>query len=206
MSVNAAQIGPGDIIVTLEGKAPFSHLIRFGAWLRRQSPKVDHVIGVHHYGPPAGQPDGRPRWWGIEGRPGGVGWRDLTKVLARKNSWSNAGQIAAESHRWQPSGWIPATEQETRFLLATYFERLLKIPYDWEAIGAHARVALRAHHIRKLREWREGEFPAEVVCSSGMDAAMEEVHLTNPGGNAVTRLTSPAQFLTFFLDAPWTRL
>lgn len=208
MTVDVAALGPGDVIVTLEGKLPVSHLIRLGAWLTRQPAPVDHVIGVHHYGAPPWDPGMSPRWWGIEGRPGGVGWRDLTKVLDRRSAWANTGQLAHEAARQMVAGkhvgkTVGEVEQELRFLLATYFARLEKVPYDWEAIAAHARIASRLNHIRRLPEWRDGEFPGQVVCSSAMDGAYEYLHLANPGGHEVTRLTSPAGWFRHNTGTEW---
>lgn len=164
-------LGVGDVLVTREGPWWVSFGIRLSGLVKRHRPDaVNHVIVVHHVDP-------QGRWWGIEGRPGGVGWRDLTDISRAAATNANTGQ--------------PKTETQ-RFLIAVAAEKLLGTPYDWDAIAADARMAVKLW--RASKDWADGETPGHVVCSSFADWAYEQVGLANPGGNAGTRWTTPGDW------------
>lgn len=184
--IEVDMIGPGDVLCTREGPRPVSGAIRLGAWLLRLPAGWNHVIVVHHHDPATGT------WWGLEGRPGGVGWRDLSGVLASPFTIGNTAQ--------------PKTQTQ-RFLVATAAEKMLHSRYDWPAIASDARESARVNHFHTLPEWLDGETPAEVVCSSYADVLYEHpmVRLANPGGLAVTRSTQPAHWARFILDKEWER-
>jgi len=125
---------------------------------------------------------------GIEGRPSGTGWTDVTARLAGPLTNANTLQ--------------PKTEDQ-RYLIATAAESLINTTYDWTAIAEAARWAL---HIRlqAAAEWPEDAVPGAVVCSSFADWAYERVGLGNPGGTALTRFTVPGHWDRFMIEGKWT--
>lgn len=186
MTRYVGEVRAGDVLVTREGNLFMSGAIRLGAALAHLPAFCNHVIIVHHQ-------DSAGTWWGIEGRPGGVGWRDLTEPL--KGTLTNA------------NNWQTKTEEQ-RYLIAVAAEELLKLetPYDWQAIAEHTRKALSLWKANVLaREWKDDERPAHVVCSSFADWAYETVGLANPGGNRQTRMTSPGHWDKFILDGKYNR-
>lgn len=175
-------IGVGDVLVTREGPWYVSGAIRVGAWLMKLPAFTNHAIIVHHQ-------DEQGTMWGIEGRPGGVGWRDLTVPLS--GTLTNANNLQ------------PKTDEQ-RFLIAYAAEALFATPYDWMAIAEHTKEALRLWSATGgIREWKDGEVPAHVVCSSFADWAYEQVHLPNPGGDKLTRMTTPAHWDRFMMRKEW---
>lgn len=178
-----ALIRVGDVLVTREGPWWASGAIRLGAWLMGLPAGVNHVIIVHHQ-------DDMGVMWGIEGRPGGVGWRDLTGPLSWQMTNANNQQ--------------PKTEEQ-RYLIATAAEALLSQPYDWRTIAAHVAQALATMWARAglSREWKSEEIPAHVVCSSFADWAYEKVGLSNPGGLEMTRMTTPGHWDKFIMNKEW---
>jgi hypothetical protein len=169
----------GDVLVTREGPWWVSAAIRFGARLRNRPGHCNHVIVVHHR-------DEAGTLWGIEGRPGGVGWRDLSGPL----SWPLTN---ANNHQ-------PKTDEQ-RAQLADIMVEMLGRPYDWRGIAEDTRQALgRSWGIAIAREWKDGDVPGEVVCSSLADYAYERVGLQNPGGGKITRGTTPGDWDWFMID------
>src|SRR5690242_20152365 len=71
-----AHVLPGDILAVNTGMHFGSRMIRFGAAVRElvtgkaEPDFVNHIAFVHHI-------DAHGVPWGLEGRPGGVGWVDL---------------------------------------------------------------------------------------------------------------------------------
>lgn len=132
---------PGDILaVRSSGFA--GKMIRLGAALR-DTPNLDnHIAVVHHL-------DGNGTLWCLEGRPGGVGWRDAKAYMASRWTLSNADQ--------------PKTEAQRQAVCKTA-EAMIGTAYDWAAIAEDAGQALGLKRI-----WAEkagGQVPGHVVCSS----------------------------------------
>lgn len=173
-------VNVGDVICTREGKWWISAGIRLGARLMGLPAFVNHVIIVHHR-------DERGNWQGIEGRPGGVGWVDLTERLGAPLTNANTEQPKLE---------------DQRFLIAKAAEALVNVPYDWTTIAEHTRVALRLRR-QAVQEWPEHEVPGQVVCSSFADWAYEQVGLANPGGLSLTRMTTPGHWDRFITNKEW---
>jgi hypothetical protein len=171
----------GDVLVTREGPWWASGAIRLGAWLTDRPSVCNHVIVAHHQ-------DAQGVLWGIEGRPGGVGWRDLSEPLRWPLTNANTQQ--------------PKTNEQ-RLMIATAMEGLFATPYDWNAIKAHVREALRLWEPHGPVEWKDHEAPGHVVCSSLADWAYEEVGLPNPGGDLITRMTTPGDWDRFIMDKEW---
>lgn len=191
MTVQASQLRVADVLVTREGDKGW--LIRLGDRIkhpRRKTSDVNHVIVFHHV-------DGVGRRWGAEGRPGGVGWRELTdKMLADKHTYANTEQLKTE---------------EQRYLVAVAMEKIIGTPYDSPAILDDARQALRIWHVFRGDEWPDGQTPGQFVCSAMADWAYEQVHLPNPGGDERTRFITPGDWkhfiiTKFWLDRRWARV
>lgn len=148
-----AALNPGDVVAVDTGNAPQDDLIRLGALLDGTPAPANHVVIVHHR-------DKAGTLWGIEGRPGGVGYVDMAKytgsALAKYGNSNTA---------------LPRTAQESHLVLMCA-ERLLGTPYDW--VGGIAADALGAFGLDlakvlgKLWGWHDGTTlrPAHVVCSS----------------------------------------
>lgn len=180
MSRFQGEVGIGDVIVTREGPAVISWFIRLGARLMGLPSQVNHVIIVHHKDPVTG------RWIGIEGRPSGTGWCDVTARLSHPLTNANTAQ--------------PKTEEQ-RFLVAHAAESLINTGYDWAAIAEAAKWALRLR-VWAAKEWPEDDaVPGAVICSSFADWAYERVGLDNPGGTHMTRFTTPGHWDKFMVDS-----
>lgn len=175
------EIGVGDVMVTREGPRVVSWVIRFGARLMGLPNQANHVIIVHHIDPLTG------RWVGIEGRPSGTGWCDVTARLSHPLVNVNTAQ--------------PKTEEQ-RFLVAKAAESLIDSTYDWAAIAEAAQQATRLR-VRAAAEWSEDAVPGAVICSSFADWAYERVGLANPGGFLFTRFTTPGHWDKFMLGEEW---
>lgn len=153
---------PGDVwAVRTSGAA--ARLIRFGTALRylfgggdNLSDLDNHVVIVTHQ--TAGV------WFGVEGRPGGVGWADLTRYLNDPTTISNAAQ--------------PKTDAQRAAIVALVPE-VLGTPYDWSAIMRSAAADL---HIPELfqRNWNDKGIPGHVICSALADWMNEHVGLASP--------------------------
>lgn len=172
----------GDVLVTREGKWFASGAIRFGALLRNRPAFCNHVIVVHHR-------DENGTLWGIEGRPGGVGWRDLTESLKHPLTNANNAQPKTDAQRAE---------------IADIMIMMLGTPYDWAGIAEDTRQALRlTWKIPIAKEWKDQEVPGQVVCSSLADWAYEKVGLANPGHGQITRTTTPGDWDHFMITRGW---
>jgi hypothetical protein len=132
---------PGDVLaVRTPGLA--GQVIRIGEELSGKPGLDNHIAVCHHW------LDGIP--WGLEGKPGGVGWADLRLYLASPFTVNNCGQ--------------PGRSDASRATVAADAEHMIGTAYDWDAI---ADDTLRAFHMRDLfaSTWR-GAVPGHTVCSS----------------------------------------
>lgn len=176
-------IWPGDIIVVRTPDKGFwtklaDRLIRFGAALKDQSDLENHVVVYHHC-------DSNGTMWGIEGRPGGVGWVDVSRY-ANPYALSNAVQ--------------PKTPEQ-RALICKASEGLLGVEYDWTAIGLDTLQSLSLINLWKNRGWGDKP-PAHVVCSSLADYIYRKVGLDSPG---LGRFTTPAGWAEFIINQGWAK-
>lgn len=153
-------LNPGDVVAVDTGSAAQDDLIRLGALLDGTPAPANHVVIVHHR-------DKAGTLWGIEGRPGGVGYVDMAKytgsALAKyANSNTALARTAQQSH-----------------LVLMSAERLLGTPYDWAGgIAADALTAFGLGGLAKALDrwwgWPDASLlphgtalrPAHVVCSS----------------------------------------
>jgi hypothetical protein len=171
-------IGVGDVLTVRTGTGWAARLIDVGAALRGKPSNGNHVVVAHHQDP-AGV------WWGIEGKPGGVGWADLRRYLADGYTVSNAEQ--------------PRTDEQ-RAHIASLVESMLGTPYDWEAIAADA---MRSLGIPALfaQNWHGQGAPGHVVCSSLAAHAHRTLGLAEPAGT--DRLIIPGDWTAFSLNKQW---
>ena len=140
--VHGAELAPGDLLIC-DGTADTSKLIEVGAILVGD-PAASHVCGYHHT-----DANGIP--WGIEGRPGGVGWRDIRDYDRDPRTVTNAAQ--------------PKTGTQ-RQIITEWGVKLLHTAYDWK--GGIAQDADAALGLPPL-PWHEdatGKVPGHAVCSS----------------------------------------
>lgn len=176
----SGEVKVGDVIcVRSSGWA--GKLIRFGAAILGRSNLVNHIVIAHHV-------DDGGTLWGIEGRPGGVGWVDVSEVV--KGPFTNANTEQ------------PKTDEQ-RTAIAKFAESLLGTPYDWSAIVADAMDSLR---LAKLwhKETSSATVPAHVVCSSFADWIYEQVGLASPNKvDGDYRYTTPADWDEFIMEAKW---
>jgi len=140
--VHGALLAPGDLLIC-DGSAATSKLIEIGAVLDGQ-PAASHVAVFHHV-------DSNGTAWAVEGRPGGVGWRDAHDYGADPRTVTNAAQPKTGGQRAE---------------VCLYAVKLLGVGYDW--VGGIAEDAALALHVPQL--WKPdpvtGQVPGHVVCSS----------------------------------------
>jgi hypothetical protein len=174
-------IEPGDVVLT-RSKGWVGWIIRFGAALLDRPNIRNHVIVVHHR-------DDAGTLWGIEGRPGGVGWVDMTAVMRSRLTSTNAAQ---------------PKDLRARATIASAVEAAIERPYDWGAIAQAAAESLRIDRLWRSPEFREdGLVPAGVICSALADWAYERAGLASPGGAGRTRYTTPADWDLFIQSRGW---
>lgn len=167
---------PGDVVCTRSPKGWPAFLIRLGAALRDRPNTVNHVIIAHHF-------DDAGTLWGVEGRPGGVGWVDMHGALAGPYTIDNRHQ--------------PKTDAQ-RAAVCAAAEGLLGTPYDWVGIAQDAMDAIGAQDLW-AQKWN-GEVPAHVVCSSLADWAYEHVGLASPTPD---RTCTPGDWAAFITTKGW---
>lgn len=155
MNVEDAALLPGDVLCVDTGSF-WGRWIKLGGWLSRTGGHCDHVVVVHHE-------DLAGNLWGVEGRPGGVGWVELRRCTYRLVS-SNARQPKTPDQRAAVCGIVKG---------------LLQVPYDWSAIVVDAMRALTVARLWNTREWGP-QTPGQVVCSSLADWAYERLGLASP--------------------------
>ena len=177
---------PGDLLLTRSKTGVFGRLIRVGAALRDEPNLINHVVIVDHQ-------DRQGTWWGIEGRPGGVGWVDLRRYLGSRWTLVNATQ--------------PKTEAQ-RKIVTKGAAAVLGVAYDWvgiaeDAAGATLPAALTTR-IEALwgSDWQGKGPPAHLVCSSLADWLYGSADLTNPNVHP-TRNTTPADWMQLWITHGW---
>lgn len=166
-------IGVGDVLAVHTGGWG-ARLINMGAALRGLPAIDNHAVVVHHK-------DADGQWWGLEGKPGGVGWTTLQRYLDSPYTVNNVGQ--------------PKTEQQ-RFDIAVAAEAMLKTPYDWSAIAADGMAAIGAPDLF-AENWQGQGPPGHVVCSSYGAWLYRHVGLDCPAGD---RTVTPADWTAFDLE------
>jgi hypothetical protein len=171
---------PGDVLaVRTDGLA--ARTIRFGAALRElltgtSAPNLDNHIAVVHHKDKAGT------LWCVEGKPGGVGWRDAKAYLRSPWTVTNVNQ--------------PKTTEQ-RKLVCSGALALIGTPYDWAAITADAAADLDLGAL-----WHPafgGEVPGHVVCSSLAEWLYLKAGLPCPRQEGAREI-QPADWVAFMLE------
>ena len=178
--ITAALVAPGDILA-VRSPGTAGRLIRFGSAMRElvtgaAEPNLDNHIAVVHHTDKAGT------LWVLEGRPGGVGWRQASDYLASPWTLSNAGQ--------------PKTPAQ-RKAVCDAMHAIIGVAYDWEAIAADAGDAFGLDRV-----WQpgwDGKVPGHVVCSSSAAYAYTKAGLGRPDQVADGREVTPADWVAFIL-------
>lgn len=173
-------VQPGDILAVRSGGFAGT-MIRFGAALTGAPNLQNHIAVVHHV-------DKAGTTWVIEGRPGGVGWRDAKAYLAS---------------RWTMSNAIELKTQKQRALVCEAVQAAIAVPYDWAGIAADAAAALRLPSLWQ-EKW-DGKVPAHVVCSSLAAWAYQKAGLPHPSVHDLAR-TTPADWTAMMISDGWGRL
>lgn len=176
MSVETVDVG--DVLVIRTGGWGAA-LIRLGAWLAHEPDQWNHVAVVHHK-------DSAGVWWGIEGRPGGVGWVDVRGYLNDKRTISNAAQ--------------PRTPAQ-RLMVTSTVQQMLGTEYDWVGIGADACADLSLPALF-AQDWKGGGAPLHVVCSSLAAYAQRKAGLHYPLIHP-DRFCQPDDWAAFIEKAAW---
>lgn len=174
-------VAPGDVLaLRTPGNWKTSQWwIRFGAALRNKPNLSNHICVAHHY-------DANHTLWGIEGRPGGVGWVDCSQYLKSAGLLTNADQ--------------PKTDAQ-RAAVAKTMETMLHTGYDWEAIVVDGAADLGVDVAGWEPDWDNG-VPAHVVCSSVAQYAYVKAGLKVPAGG---RYCQPADWDEFILGKGWLK-
>lgn len=173
------RVDVGDVLVVATGNSVAAKLIRIGEVLRGQTSLDNHVVVVHH------QTDGV--WWGIEGKPGGVGWADVRRYLANPRTTSNVDQPKSSGQRNHVADSAVA---------------MLGTPYDWNAIANDAVVSIGIRHLFR-QNWQGNGVPGHVVCSSFAAWLYADAGLAHPSSEL--RYTFPSDWTDFCLDRAWTK-
>jgi hypothetical protein len=155
-------------------------MIRFGSAFRDKPNLQNHVAVAHHT-------DEHGTLWCIEGRPGGVGWRDATTYTSSAWTLMNTDQ--------------PFTDTQG-LLIAKSMEALLGTKYDWDSIAADALADLGMHLPGWNSKWK-GLVAGQVVCSSAAAYAYGKAAVAHPAGD---RGVQPADWSQWILTKGWTKL
>ncbi len=176
---------PGDVVAVDTGNAIGEDLIRLGELLDGTPAPANHVVIVHHR-------DRAGTLWGIEGRPGGVGFVDMAKY--------SAGPLAKYGNS---NGALPRNAMQSEAICQAAMS-MLGTPYDWlGGIDGDALTALRMRDLAKMLDkwWGWPDVcgtalrPGHVVCSSL--AQWVYVRLGMPAPAAAAELCTPADWWAF---------
>lgn len=169
---------PGEVFVT-RGNGLASRLIRLGAALQ-DKPNLDNHVAVMHHVDSKGIP------WGIEGRPGGVGWVDMRHYLSSKWTVSNYAQQLGDAGS----------------VAATTVQHALGTPYDWMSIAGDVVADLGLPDLFAA-DWDGKGVPGHVVCSSLAAWAYKQAGLPHPTVDGHERGVQPCDWAQFILAAAW---
>lgn len=167
---------PGTVLAVRTSGRP-AWWIRLGAALHDRPNLSNHIAVVHHK-------DAKGTLWGIEGRPGGVGWADCSAYLSSPWTVTNADQ--------------PMTPGQ-RDAVCDTMEGLLGTAYDWSAIIADGMADLGMTVPGWDPSWH-GTVPAHVVCSSSAAYAYAKAGARCPAGD---RLVQPGDWDSFIISRAW---
>jgi hypothetical protein len=136
-----AILKPGDVLA-VRGDGLAAELIRVGEELTGKPGLDNHVAVMHHW---TGNVP-----WGLEGKPGGVGWADLRGYAASPYTLNNCAQ--------------PGRTGAVRAQVAAEAQHMLGTKYDWASIADDTLRAFRMDDL--FSSTIDGTVPGHVVCSS----------------------------------------
>lgn len=176
---SATGVQPGDILaIRSDGFA--GRMIRFGSALIDEPNLANHIAVLDHQ-------DAKGTWWCLEGRPGGVGWRDATAYLASSYTIANRNQPKSDAQRAAITGMM---------------RMLINTQYDWDAIVGDA---LRDLHLPPIPDpWAEktkngGEVAGHVVCSSAAVFAYIKAIVGHPEQTDAAHI-EPSDWVQFIIE------
>lgn len=171
---------PGTVLA-VRSSAFSSEMIRLGAALLDHPNIANHIAVVDHT-------DDHNVTWCIEGKPGGVGWRNAADYLTGPMSkWTmdNRDQPLTNAQRAAISGAMKA---------------MLGTRYDWEAIVADGIADL---HLGELWLPLNGVVHGETVCSALSAYGYDKAAASRPPGRE--RTVQPADWTTWIMTRGWER-
>jgi hypothetical protein len=136
-----AILKPGDVLA-VRGGGWQAEVIRVGEELSGKPGLDNHVAIMHHW---TGNVP-----WGLEGKPGGVGWADLRAYARDPYTLDNCAQ--------------PGRTDAAREMVAAEAQHLLGTAYDWAAITDDTLRTFRMDDL--FSKTINGTVPGHVVCSS----------------------------------------
>lgn len=148
---------PGDVLAIRTSGAG-SMIIRLGEEIHGEAGLENHIAVMHHTDS-AGVP------WCIEGRPGGVGWRDARDYLVNAYTLTNRNQANRGKNGRQE--------------ICEVLEQMLEVGYDWPAIFEDAITDLHLPDLWASKSWGSTP-PGHVVCSSLAAWAYHDVGWAHP--------------------------
>lgn len=163
---------PGDVLAVRSTGAP-AELIRVGEELAGKPGLENHIAIMHHY--TGGVP------WGLEGKPGGVGWVDLRGYVASPWTLNNCAQ--------------PGRSDGQRIEVATAAQKMLGTAYDWAAITDDTLRVFRMPDL--FGSTINGTVPGHVVCSSFAAFLYERAGWAHP--MVPDRDCEPADWVSFIM-------
>ena len=173
--MNLDDLQPGDVMaVATHGWAGW--LIRLGERLHGLPGRDNHIVVVHHR-------DDKGVVWGIEGRPGGVGWVDVRGYLGPATV-TNAAQPKSDVQRQA---------------VADALVQMLGTAYDFVGIAADACRDLDFPELF-AQNWHGKGVPGHVVCSSLAAFVYQRVGLAHPDGG---RFCQPDDWTVFIEKQGW---
>lgn len=170
---------PG-MVLAVHGSGVFGEAIRLGSELLDEPNMEAHIAVVDHQ-------DKKGTWWCLEGRPGGVGWRDASAYLNNVYTISNQHQPITDNQRY----WI-----------CFWMRKLINTGYDWDAIVGDG---LRDLHLPVIPDpWAEkvggnGEVSGHVVCSSAATFAYIKAQAAYPKYADMAH-TEPSDWTQFIIE------
>lgn len=151
-------VRPGDVLVVRD-PGFWAWWIRLGARIQGEPNRWNHVVVAHHV-------DDAGTYWGVEGRPGFVGWRNIDHYLNDPATLTNALQSDRDD----------AGRQTVCDVMAAMIGRTR---YDWTAIISDGLSAVAPLWRERRKEWGN-DVPGHVVCSSAADYAYERLGWATP--------------------------
>jgi hypothetical protein len=174
------RVRPGDALV-VHDPGLWAEMIRIGGFVEGQPHHWNHLVVFDHVDPVG-------TFWGIEGRPGGVGWRDIGHYLDDPQTLTNIEQRKTAEQRAGITACMGA-------MISAH------AGYDWPAIAMDCLIAVNPIWGLRTDEWGS-EVPGTFVCSSSYDYALEHVPagLVSPKRD---RYCAPWDFAALWIGRTW---